>query len=81
LYEENQNGPEDERLDKEEFYIDDDEYRLWFDQNYGVERDEYEARMISDTNICKMKKENIIKEHWDPLIAKPKSIHVCTNIF
>lgn len=77
MYKENQNGPEDERLIKEEFYLDDDDYNLWFIEKNAVGRDEHIAKIIHDTNNCKLKTENIIKEHWDPLIVKPKSVYVC----
>lgn len=78
MYEENQNGPENERLDIKDFFNDDDEYGLWCIQKDKVEYSkEEEAKMILETNKNKIKTENIIKEYWDPLIVKPKSIHVC----
>jgi hypothetical protein len=75
LLERNTNGPEDTKINIEEFDLNVD-YRLWFREKCKVERDRYEEKILSDINNMKMETENILKEHWESLYVKPKSIHV-----
>lgn len=79
MLERNTNGPEDTKINIEEFDLNVD-YRLWFREKCQVERDRYEEKVLSDINNMKMETENILKEHWESLFVKPKSIHVPMSI-
>lgn len=63
------------KLSVEAFYLN-DEYKEWYREKCGLERREYEEKISGD--IKKLKKEtgDILKEHWENLVVKPKSIHV-----
>lgn len=71
----NVNGPENTKIDIEEFDLNVD-YRLWFKGNCALERRKYEEKIISDINSFKIETEDILKKHWESLFVKPKSIHV-----
>ncbi|XP_060835447.1 cilia- and flagella-associated protein 43 isoform X1 [Rhopalosiphum padi] len=80
LLETNVNGPEDIKIDIEEFDLNVD-YRLNFREKCKLERKEYEVKILSDINKFKMETENIIKEKWETLFIKPKSIYCLKNIY
>jgi len=63
------------KIDIEEFDLNVD-YRLSFREKCKLERKEYEEKILSDINKFKMEAENIIKEKWETLFIKPKSIYV-----
>jgi len=63
------------KINIEEFDLNVD-YRLSFREKCKLERKEYEEKVHSDINKFKMETENIIKEKWDTLFIKPKSIYV-----
>lgn len=71
----NINGPEDAKIDIEEFDLNVD-YRLMFREKCRTERHEYETKILGDINAFKTETANILKEHWESLFIKPKSIHV-----
>jgi len=60
----------------EEFDLNVD-YTLSFRKKCMLERNKYEDKMLSDINNFKIETENIIKEKWETLFIKPKSIYVC----
>jgi len=66
------------KIDIEEFDLNVD-YRLRFREKCKLERKEYEEKILSDINKFKLETENIIKEKWETLFIKPKSIYVCTQ--
>lgn len=72
----NVNGPEDARISIEEFDLNVD-YRLMFKEKSRVQRLEYEKKIRGDINAFKIETENILKEHWESLFTKPKSLYVC----
>ncbi|XP_026806697.1 cilia- and flagella-associated protein 43-like [Rhopalosiphum maidis] len=80
LLETNVNGPEDIKINIEEFDLNVD-YRLNFREKCKLERKEYEVKILSDINKFKMETENIIKEKWETLFIKPKSIYCLKNIY
>lgn len=47
-----------------------------FREQCRIQRHEYEAKILWEINEFKLKTENILKEHWECLLTKPKSIHV-----
>lgn len=71
----NVNGPENMKIDIEEFDLNVD-YRVWFREKCALERRKYEEKIISDINHFKTETEDILKTHWESLFVKPKSIHV-----
>lgn len=75
LLERNINGPEDTKLNIEEFDLNVD-YRLWFREKCKIERHRYEEKVLGDINTFKTETENILKEHWESLFVRPRSIHV-----
>ncbi|XP_060871614.1 cilia- and flagella-associated protein 43 isoform X4 [Metopolophium dirhodum] len=80
LLETNVNGPDDMKIDIEEFDLNVD-YRLSFREKCKLERKEYEEKILSDINKFKLETENIIKEKWETLFIKPKSIYCLKNIY
>lgn len=78
MLEYNINGPENTKVNIEEFNLNMD-YRLEFKEKCKIERHEYESKIIIDINKLKMDTNNIIKEHWESLFVKPRSIYVCMN--
>lgn len=54
------------------------DYRQKFKEKCKIDRDAYERKIIDDINLFKMETKTILKEHWDSLFVKPKSIYVCT---
>jgi len=66
------------KIDIEEFDLNVD-YRLSFREKCKLERKEYEEKILSDINKFKLETESIIKEKWETLFIKPKSIYVCTQ--
>lgn len=75
LLETNVNGPEDTRIAVEEFDLNMDR-RFWFEENCKNERREYEVKIRGDVDKFKTETENILKEHWESMYVKPKSIYV-----
>lgn len=69
------NGPDDTKINVEEFDLNVD-YRLWFREKCALERRDYEEKIISDMNNFKIETEDILKKHWTSLFVKPKSLHV-----
>eukprot|EP00102_Acyrthosiphon_pisum_P019141 XP_016656351.1 PREDICTED: cilia- and flagella-associated protein 43-like [Acyrthosiphon pisum] len=80
LLETNVNGPDDMKIDIEEFDLNVD-YRLSFREKCKLERKEYEEKILSDINKFKLETENIIKEKWETLFIKPKSIYCLKIIY
>lgn len=74
----NINGPDDTKINIEEFDLNID-YRLEFREKCKIERYEYELKILDDINKLKIETENIIKEYWESLFIKPKSIYVSTK--
>jgi len=64
------------QINIEEFdlYVD---YTLNFRKNCKLERTNYEEKNLSDISNFKIETEKIIKEKWETLLIKPKSIYVC----
>lgn len=75
MLEKNINGPDDAKIDIEEFDLNVD-YRLTFKEKCRTQRNEYETKILEDINAFKTETANILKEHWESLFIKPKSIHV-----
>lgn len=75
LLETNASGPDDVKIDIEEFDLN-AESRAKFKETRKIERDEYEAKVVDDINRFRTETENIINEYWEPLFVKPKSIYV-----
>lgn len=71
----NENGSEEFRINTEEFDLNID-HLIQFRENRRIERQVYEAKILSDINTFKIKTKNIIKEHWESLFIKPRSIFV-----
>lgn len=63
------------KIDIEEFDLNVD-YRLNFREKCKLERKKYEEKILNDINKFKKETENIIKEKWETLFIKPKSIYV-----
>lgn len=76
MFEKNVNGPEDIKIDIDEFDLNVD-YKLKFREKCKIERHEYKSKILGDINKFKMETEDILKEHWESLFVKPKSIYVC----
>lgn len=71
----NENGPEDFKINLNEFDLN-IENSLQLRQNRKIERQAYEANVLSDINMFEMKTKDIIKKYWESLFIKPKSIYV-----
>ena len=71
----NINGPDDSKINIQEFDLN-IEYRLMFREKCKTERQEYESKMLDDIKKFKIETQNTLKEHWDSLFVKPKSIYV-----
>lgn len=51
-----------------------------FREQCRIQRLEYEAKIHWEINEFKLETENILKEHWECLLTKSKSIHVIRMI-
>jgi len=71
----NENAPEDWRLDLEELDLN-VAYRQKFREQSKTERQQYRVKVVRDMAEFEVQKNAIIKEHWECLFVKPKSIHV-----
>jgi len=63
------------QINIEEFDLNVD-YTQNFRTKCKLQRKEYEEKNISDILNFKKETENIIKEKWETIFIKPKSIHV-----
>lgn len=71
----NENGPEDFKINLDEFDLN-IENSLQLRENRKIERQVQHAKILSDINKFKIKTKDIVKEHWESLFIKPKSIYV-----
>lgn len=76
LLEKNTKGPEDQKISIEEFDLN-VEHRMLFRKKSKTERFEYEAQILNEIKNLNAETRVILKEHWDSLFVKPKSINVC----
>lgn len=69
------------KINIEEFDLNVD-YRQTFREKCKIERHEYENKINNSINMFKMETEAILKEHWESIFVKPKSIYVyiCTTM-
>lgn len=63
------------KLSVEAFDLNDD-YKQWYREKCALERREYEEKILGDIKMFKKETKDILKEHWENLVVKPKSIHV-----
>lgn len=71
----NVNGPEDTRINIEEFDLNVD-YRQEYREKCKIERQNYEVIILNDISKFKTETEDIIKKHWEHLFVKPKALYV-----
>ncbi|XP_025190964.1 cilia- and flagella-associated protein 43-like [Melanaphis sacchari] len=80
LFETNINKPNCMQINIEEFDLNVD-YTLSFKKKCKIERKKYEEKNLGDISNFKIETENIIKEKWETLFIKPKSIYCLKNIY
>lgn len=71
----NINGPEDTKINIEEFDLNED-YRTKFKEKCQTNLHEYELKMFDDINRFERETRYIVRGNWETLSVKPKSIYV-----
>lgn len=72
----NVNCPEETKINIEEFDLN-IEYRIQFREKCKTERREFENHIFGEIEKFELETRDILKDHWESLFVKPKSIHVC----
>lgn len=73
----NINGPEDTKINIEEFDLNDN-YRTMFREKCQTNLREYELKIHDDIDTFERETKDIVREKWEKLSVKPKSIYVRT---
>lgn len=79
LLDANVNGPEDQKINIEEFELNTD-YRENFRKKCEIERQQYRAKIQNDMTEFMAQNKLILNEHWESMFVKPKSIYVRTIV-
>lgn len=67
------------KISVEAFGLNDD-YKEWYREKCTLERREYEEKILENIKMFEKETGDILKKHWENLVVKPKSIHVCAQI-